>query len=78
MTIGLAEAVIGVIEEDTHDIGKNLGRIMIEINMETEKVFRAVKKLINQNIDILAPACGLSTSTPLANIRAFTGAVRES
>jgi [methyl-Co(III) methanol-specific corrinoid protein]:coenzyme M methyltransferase len=55
----------------------NLSTYLLEFS-ETEKVFRAAKNLISQNIDILAPACGLSTSTPLANIRAFTGAVRES
>jgi [methyl-Co(III) methanol-specific corrinoid protein]:coenzyme M methyltransferase len=30
------------------------------------------------NIGIVAPACGLSTSSPLENLRAFTGAVKAS
>jgi [methyl-Co(III) methanol-specific corrinoid protein]:coenzyme M methyltransferase len=33
--------------------------------------------LLKKHIDILAPACGLSTSTPLENIRAFTATVKE-
>jgi [methyl-Co(III) methanol-specific corrinoid protein]:coenzyme M methyltransferase len=32
---------------------------------------------MENNIDIMAPACGLSTSTPLANIQAFTAAVKQ-
>ena len=33
--------------------------------------------LLKKHIDILAPAFGLSTSTPLENIRAFTATVKE-
>jgi [methyl-Co(III) methanol-specific corrinoid protein]:coenzyme M methyltransferase len=36
-----------------------------------------VRQLVEEGVDIIAPACGLSTSTPLENIRALTGAVRE-
>lgn len=42
---------------------------------DTEKVYHQAKKLVSDKIDIIAPACGLSTSTPLANINAFTAAV---
>jgi [methyl-Co(III) methanol-specific corrinoid protein]:coenzyme M methyltransferase len=35
------------------------------------------ERLRKSNIDILAPACGLGTTTPLANIAAFTGAIRQ-
>lgn len=34
-------------------------------------------KLVRDGIDIIAPACGLSTSSPLENIQAMTGAVKE-
>ncbi|MDR1110771.1 MAG: methylcobamide--CoM methyltransferase [Deltaproteobacteria bacterium] len=54
----------------------NLSTYILEFGDEG-KVIRASNGLLMQNIDILAPACGLSTSTPLANIRAFTSAVRE-
>jgi [methyl-Co(III) methanol-specific corrinoid protein]:coenzyme M methyltransferase len=43
-----------------------------------EKVFRQTRHLVEQGVDIIAPACGLSTSTPLANIQALTNAVKES
>ena len=39
-------------------------------------VASATETLLRRNIDIIAPACGLSTSTPLENIRSFTGAVK--
>ncbi|OIQ60868.1 uroporphyrinogen decarboxylase [Moorella thermoacetica] len=35
-------------------------------------------KLLAGGIDIIAPACGLSTSTPLANIQAMTATVKHS
>jgi len=44
---------------------------------DTEKVFRHAKFLKSKNIDIFAPACGLSTSTPLENITTFTNAVKD-
>jgi [methyl-Co(III) methanol-specific corrinoid protein]:coenzyme M methyltransferase len=37
----------------------------------------AAEVLLRRNLDIIAPACGLSTSTPLENLRAFTGVVRN-
>jgi [methyl-Co(III) methanol-specific corrinoid protein]:coenzyme M methyltransferase len=33
--------------------------------------------LLRKGIDIIAPACGLSTSTPLENIQAFTQTIKE-
>jgi len=41
-----------------------------------EKIVRASKNLVREGIDIIAPACGLSTSTPLSHIHAFTETVR--
>jgi [methyl-Co(III) methanol-specific corrinoid protein]:coenzyme M methyltransferase len=40
-----------------------------------EKIARKTESLIEQGIDIIAPACGLSTSTSLENIRALTSTV---
>jgi [methyl-Co(III) methanol-specific corrinoid protein]:coenzyme M methyltransferase len=36
------------------------------------------KRIMKENINILSPACGLGTGTPLKNIRAFTDTVRQS
>lgn len=43
-----------------------------------DKVFSHAQRLVSDGVDIISPACGLSTSTPLENIKALTGAVRES
>ena len=52
----------------------NLSTITLQFGTP-DKVQRMAERLIEDKIDILAPACGLSTSTPLDNIRAFTGTV---
>ena len=44
---------------------------------DPERIAKRTRQLVEQGVDILAPACGLSTSTPLANIQALTGAVKE-
>ncbi|MDR1916220.1 MAG: methylcobamide--CoM methyltransferase [Synergistaceae bacterium] len=54
----------------------NLSTYLLEFGNEGS-VGKSVRALMNQDIDIMAPACGLSTSTPIENIRAFTSAVRE-
>lgn len=46
-------------------------------NGRPERIAERVHHLIQDGVDIIAPACGLSTSTPLANIRALTDAARE-
>ncbi|HSN15991.1 MAG TPA: uroporphyrinogen decarboxylase family protein [Anaeromyxobacteraceae bacterium] len=45
---------------------------------EPAKVEANTARLVKEGVDIVAPACGLSTSTALANIRALTGAVKGS
>lgn len=37
-----------------------------------ERVCRAVGHALGHKVDIIAPACGLSMSTPLENLRALT------
>ena len=49
----------------------NLSTITLQFGTP-DKVQRMAERLIEDRIDILAPACGLSTSTPLDNIRAVT------
>jgi len=40
-----------------------------------EKIKNTTEKLVREGIDIISPACGLSTSSPLEHIRAMTQAV---
>jgi [methyl-Co(III) methanol-specific corrinoid protein]:coenzyme M methyltransferase len=42
-----------------------------------ESVGAMARQLVAQGIDIISPACGLSTSTRLDNIRAMTAAVKD-
>ncbi|MDR0662787.1 MAG: methylcobamide--CoM methyltransferase [Spirochaetaceae bacterium] len=54
----------------------NLSTYMLEF-AGTEKICNATRYLLEKKIDIISPACGISTSTPLSNITAFTRAVKE-
>ncbi|MDR2434751.1 MAG: methylcobamide--CoM methyltransferase [Treponema sp.] len=54
----------------------NLSTYLLESG-DPGRIQRAAENLLDKEIDIIAPACGLSTSSPLENIRAFTGAVKE-
>ena len=42
-----------------------------------EKVYAQTKRLLNDGIDIISPACGLSTSSSLENIQTLTNTVKE-
>ncbi|MDR1900662.1 MAG: methylcobamide--CoM methyltransferase [Treponema sp.] len=53
----------------------NLSTYMLE-SSDAETIYTATKRLLEKKIDIIAPACGLSTSTPLENIKAFTETVK--
>lgn len=44
---------------------------------EPERIVERTRQLVREGVDVIAPACGLSTSTPLRNVRALTDAVRE-
>ena len=41
-----------------------------------EKIATMTRNLVNDGIDIISPACGLSTSTTLKRIQAMTETVR--
>jgi [methyl-Co(III) methanol-specific corrinoid protein]:coenzyme M methyltransferase len=68
----------GLIKEENSDITTmgNLSTYLLQFGTP-EKIQRAARILLEKNIDIIAPACGLSTSTPLENIQAFTALVKE-
>lgn len=52
----------------------NISTIALEFS-QPDKIQAMTERLLNDRIDIISPACGLSTSTPLANINALTGTV---
>jgi [methyl-Co(III) methanol-specific corrinoid protein]:coenzyme M methyltransferase len=54
----------------------NLSTYLLEFG-NPDKVYDNAKRLLGDHINIIAPACGLSTSTPLANINAFTSAIKQ-
>ena len=54
----------------------NLSTYLLEFG-DPQKVAKAAESLVRRDVDLKAPACGLSTSTPLENIRAFTRTVKE-
>jgi [methyl-Co(III) methanol-specific corrinoid protein]:coenzyme M methyltransferase len=53
----------------------NVSTTLLEFG-EAERVGRNTEHLIRGGVNIIAPACGLSTSTSLDNIRAVTGTVK--
>jgi len=54
----------------------NLSTYLLEF-ADADKVSDRAAELVQQGIGILAPACGLSTSSSVANLRAFTDTVRK-
>jgi [methyl-Co(III) methanol-specific corrinoid protein]:coenzyme M methyltransferase len=55
----------------------NLSTFLLEFGTP-DKVANQTERLVQDGIDIISPACGLSTSSSLANITAMTGAVKGS
>lgn len=55
----------------------NVSTFLLEFGDE-EKIAIQTSRLLNDGINIISPACGLSTSTPLKNIESMTKIVRES
>lgn len=54
----------------------NLSTYLLEFG-SPDKVAFQTEKLLNDGIDIISPACGLSTSSSLKNIQALTQTVKE-
>jgi [methyl-Co(III) methanol-specific corrinoid protein]:coenzyme M methyltransferase len=54
----------------------NLSTYLLEYG-PADKVARQTEQLLRDGIDIIAPACGLSTASALSNIRALTGTVKQ-
>ncbi len=55
----------------------NLSTYLLQFGT-AEKVAEQIEKLLEDRIDIISPACGLSTSSALSNIHALTETVKES
>jgi [methyl-Co(III) methanol-specific corrinoid protein]:coenzyme M methyltransferase len=55
----------------------NVSTYLLEFG-DPERVARQTAGLIRDGVDIISPACGLSTSTSIANISAMTGQVKDS
>jgi len=54
----------------------NVSTYLLEFG-ESDKVARKTRQLVTDGVDIISPACGLSTSTALDRIRAITDTVKE-
>ncbi len=52
----------------------NLSTFLLHLG-EREQIAEIAARLVRDGVDCLAPTCGMSSLTPLANIRAMTGAV---
>jgi len=55
----------------------NVSTYLLEFGDE-EKIANQTERLVKDGINIISPACGLSTSTPLKNIESMTKIVKES
>lgn len=55
----------------------NVSTYLLEFGDE-EKIANQTSRLVNDGINIISPACGLSTSTPLKNIESMTKIVKGS
>lgn len=55
----------------------NLSTFLLELGT-VEKIASQTERLVRDGINIISPACGLSTSSSLANIQAMTYTVKES
>lgn len=55
----------------------NVSTYLLEFGDE-EKIANQTLRLVSEGINIISPACGLSTSTPLKNIESMTKMVKES
>jgi [methyl-Co(III) methanol-specific corrinoid protein]:coenzyme M methyltransferase len=54
----------------------NVSTFALEWN-ESEKIRSMTRNLVNHGVNIISPACGLSTSTKLKTIRVMTDEVKN-
>jgi [methyl-Co(III) methanol-specific corrinoid protein]:coenzyme M methyltransferase len=54
----------------------NLSTFLLELG-DPEKVSRQAAHLVRDGVDIISPACGLSTASSILNIQAMTNTVKE-
>jgi [methyl-Co(III) methanol-specific corrinoid protein]:coenzyme M methyltransferase len=66
----------GIVKDRCRIIG-NIDPVKVLLNGTPKKVEAEVKRCIKEGVDIVAPSCGLSPKTPLANLQAMTDAIRK-
>jgi [methyl-Co(III) methanol-specific corrinoid protein]:coenzyme M methyltransferase len=54
----------------------NLNTFVLDSAAE-DKIRHSARRLIEAGVDVISPACGLSMSTPVRNIRAMTDEVKR-
>jgi MtaA/CmuA family methyltransferase len=54
----------------------NVSTTMLQFS-EPERIVRHTRQLLDDGVDIIAPACGIGTTTPLANVKAMTETVKD-
>jgi [methyl-Co(III) methanol-specific corrinoid protein]:coenzyme M methyltransferase len=62
-------------EENSLTTMGNLSTYLLDTG-SIDTIRSGAETLLRRNIDIIAPACGLSTSTPLENLKAFTETIK--
>lgn len=56
----------------------NLSTYLLDQEGAIDRITARTRTLVHQGINVIAPACGLSTTSPIENIKAFTDAVHQS
>jgi [methyl-Co(III) methanol-specific corrinoid protein]:coenzyme M methyltransferase len=69
---------LSLLKEEKTDLTAmgNLSTYLLDTG-KADTIRSGTETLLRKNIEIIAPACGLSTSTPLENLRAFTETVKN-
>ena len=73
------DAMVNLLDiKEVRDGGVVMGNVStFALQLQTPDVIQQVtERLVNNKIDIISPACGLSTKTPVQNIAAMTGTVK--
>lgn len=71
VNIGQVRAAVGALP-----LMGNISTILLHRGTPAQ-IEAAVKRVVDAGVDIVAPACGISTLTPVANIQAMCRAVKE-